>query len=372
MRILILTAIPFWHPGTSELINQLKERNVHICAIDIFHGLFFNDDKQIVNITPFKTKSFLARLYLKLCRKKLVKKFAKHYDILDIHFIEPAYAKILKGLPNKIICSFFGSDLFRTDDRQKHDQFPLIQRADKIVLSENMIPFFKNHFKEIEDKFYINQYGSKRLDLIISNKQTFNLKNIKSQFNFPTDKKIITCGYNNKKEQQHFKIISSFLQLPDEYKSKIHLVFPMTYGDVESSYIDDVKNYAKQTKIDCSFILERLNDQQLSELRIVSDITVNAQTTDALSSTLKEAMAAGDILILADWLPYQIYTDIGIYYISFNFSTLTLSIKNVLDHFEIEKERSIKNAQIIADFASWEVLTDKWIDLYKTTLCGSK
>ena len=35
MRILILTAIPFWHPGTNELIEELRTKGIRVDALDI-------------------------------------------------------------------------------------------------------------------------------------------------------------------------------------------------------------------------------------------------------------------------------------------------------------------------------------------------
>jgi len=49
MRVLILTAIPFWHPGTQELIDRLKSNSIEVEALDIFHGKKLNSQNEIVD-----------------------------------------------------------------------------------------------------------------------------------------------------------------------------------------------------------------------------------------------------------------------------------------------------------------------------------
>jgi hypothetical protein len=65
--------------------------------------------------------------------------------------------------------------------------------------------------------------------------------------------------------------------------------------------IDRIRNFGINNLV----IEERVNDFELAEIRFVSDITINMQTTDALANSIKEAIAAQNILIVGDWLPYD-------------------------------------------------------------------
>ncbi len=355
MRILILTAIPFWHPGTSELIEVLSKRGVIIEAADIFHGYFI--DQNGIKHDLVKLNGIFRRIYLKLFRKKITKRIVKDFDILDIHFVEPLYTKYLLKVENKIICTLFGSDLFRTSARQKADQYPLFQKADRIVLSKNMVPYFLEHFSDVNhEKFLFNQYGSKRLDLIAKVER----KKLKKPY-------FVCCGYNEKREQQHMQLIDELLKLSEDQKQKMHFLFPMTYGDDFQNRVA-VKNKLLNSGLNYTIYENRLNDQEIADLRLKSCITINTQTTDALASSIKEAMVAGNVMLIGEWLPYDIYQEMGVYYKQINFNNLTKILQATIDDIENEYQKSSKNTPIIMNFASWDKLAENWVSGYKELL----
>lgn len=360
MRILILTAIPFWHPGTNELIDELRARAIHVDALDIFHGYFFNSRGETKDLVMLP--KFFRRLYLRIFRARLLKRFAVDYDIVDIHFVEPYYAKYILELENKLICTLFGSDLFRTNQSQKELQLPIFARTNRIVLSRNMVQYFESHFPGNSNKFYFCQYGSKRLELIASNRPKIRTNNTPIK---------IACGYNNKHQQQHSLIINELDKMPDKWKERVHLIFPMTYGD-DFENVNSVKKRLESSSYSFEIIEKRLTDSEVSDLWLSCDIVINAQTTDALASSIKEAFAAGCVLLTGDWLPYSVYKDLGVYFRSFNFSTLQSELLECLENLEIEKIDCGPNKDKILMFASWNVLIEDWIFLYKSVLCGGK
>ncbi len=360
MRIIILTAIPFWHPGTLELIKRLRKKNISVTALDIFHGLEHNENGIIKSLLPFGMKGLVARAYLKFFRNKFVRKHTKVADILDIHFIEPHYSKYIPQLNKKVICCLFGSDLFRTSTIQKEEQKSLFQACDRILLSKNMIPYFEEHFPKYPHKYIFNQYGSDRIDLIYEMKKSVNRKELKSLQGIPKDKIVVTCGYNAKQQQQHIRALKSLSQLDEATREKLYLLFPLTYGD-EDGYIDRLKIAVNQSGFQYKFVTNRLTEEGLAEMRIVSDITLNTQTTDALASSIKEAMVAGDVLLVGDWLPYEIYKELGIYFQTVQFDTISDQLNNVIADLEGYREKCKKNEKIICNFASWDVLIDQWI-----------
>lgn len=351
MRILILTAIPFWHPGTGELISELQRKGIFVEAADIFHGHLI--DQEGVQHDLVKLKGILRRAYLKLFRKRITKRLIEKYDILDIHFVEPLYSKYLLNADNKIICTLFGSDLFRTSPDKKALQYPLFQKADRIILSKNMVPYFEQHFDLDESKFLYNQYGSKRLDLIAEREP--------NELEKPY---YICCGYNDKREQQHLEIIEELIKLSDQTKQDVHFLFPMTYGGDNENKLA-VKNKLAKSDLTYTIYEDRMNDQEIADLRLKSCITINTQTTDALASSIKEAMVAGNIMLIGEWLPYEIYRELGVYYKSINFVELATTLQMTIDQIRDERKKSIRNAPIIMNFASWENLSEKWISDYK-------
>ncbi|GAB5418342.1 MAG: glycosyltransferase [Crocinitomicaceae bacterium] len=371
MRIIILTAIPLWHPGTSELIEHLRNNGVKVSALDIFHGRAIDDENNTTNLIPFGLKGISARIYMKLFRKSFVRKHTKQADILDIHFVEPAYGKYIPALNKKFICTLFGSDLFRTTPESKEQQRILFDTCDGILLSKNMLEYFEKHFGAKTEKYQFNQYGSARIDSVYAALSTLDKTKTQTKWGIPVGKKVLTIGYNGKSEQQHLKALAELNKLSDEEKSNVFLLFPMTYGGT-ASYRDDLQRVAENYGFDYKIVADRLSDAELSELRIISDISINTQTTDALASSVKEAFVAGDILLVGEWLPYDIYSDLGVHFLKSNFKDLASDLSNTLQDVEKLQQRCGNNADIIRKFASWNVLIDQWISDYKRLYNESK
>lgn len=371
MRIVILTAIPFWHPGTSELIHHLRNRGVNVTALDIFHGKGFNEQGEIVNLLPFKLTGFAAKVYLKLFRKSFAKKHTQTADILDLHFVEATYADYIPELNRKFICTLFGSDLFRTNTATKDKQRVLFEQCDGILLSKNMVPYFEEHFGNKSNKYQFNQYGSARIDGVYDGIRTLKKTEVQNLWDIPNNKTVVTIGYNGKPEQQHLKVLEQLESLSESEKAELFFLFPMTYGG-DQEYWNQVKEKVTSLGVQHTILRDRLSDEEIVELRIISDISINTQTTDALASSVKEAMVSGDILLVGDWLPYEIYKELGVFYLTTDFNNLALNFQNTLKDVDKLRELSSKNADIIRNFASWNVLIDRWIDDYERLYNESK
>lgn len=368
MNIVILTPIPFWHPGTQELVDGLKTLGINARALDIFHGRIIDEKGVMHELKPSFLTGFFGKIYLRLFRNKLIAAQIKTGDIVDIHFLEPAYGRYIEAIKKKkikLITTLFGSDLFRTSQTQKQAQTAVFEKSDAIVLSENMVPYFEEHFPGYADKFRFNQYGSLRIDLIDKMLIPEDRKKYREKYGIAADKIVISCGYNAKKEQQHLKLLDEIGKLEEWDKQGLFLVVSMTYGREEADYIEQVKKKLEKLNISHLCLEDRLTDREIAEIRIISDITINLQTTDALASSIKEAMVAGDVMIIGDWLPYDIYKKLGVFYSATSIEKLCRNLKSILDNMDEYREKSKINRKIILEFASWNVLIKNWVELYK-------
>lgn len=371
MRIIILTAIPFWHPGTQELIDHLREKDVQITALDIFHGYAINDQNETIDLVPLKLKGSVRKVYMKLFRKSFTRKHTENADILDIHFVEPAYVQYIPDLGKKFICTLFGSDLFRTSAVSKQEQRALFDNCDRILLSRNMLPYFETHFGLKSEKYLFNQYGSARIDSVYEALTTLDKTETQNKWGVPEGKTVVTIGYNGKPEQQHLKVIERLNDFSQAEKKQLFFVFPMTYGG-DTTYHTQVAERASLNGLTTLFLHDRLTDQEITELRIISDITINAQTTDALASSIKEAMVSGDVVLVGDWLPYEIYAELGVHYLTFDLEGMSKELRYALGAVEKLQKKGADNANIIRKFASWNALVDQWISDYQRLYNESK
>lgn len=368
MNIVILTPIPFWHPGTQELVDGLKSAGLRVRALDIFHGRTIDEQGVLREHKPAFLRGFFGKLYLRLLRNKFIAREIRDGDIVDIHFLEPAYGRyieIIKRKNVKLIATLFGSDLFRTNEEQKRAQSPVFAQADGIVLSENMVAYFEEHFPGYEKKYRFNQYGSARIDLVAELDSPENKREFRKKYKIAEDKIVVSCGYNAKKEQQHLKLLDEIGKLERGAKEKLFLLLSLTYGREDAGYVEEVKKKTASLDIPHLFFEERLNDLEIAEIRVISDITINTQTTDALASTIKEAMVAGDVMLVGDWLPYGIYKNLGAFYLTAPLDGLSEKLEDILVNIDEYRGKSKVNTKIIQNFASWNVLLKDWIKLYR-------
>ena len=128
----------------------------------------------------------------------------------------------------------------------------------------------------------------------------------------------------------------------------------MTYGVPNKTYLQDVECAVQNTNISYHIFTNRLNNDELAEMRLLSDIVINTQVTDAFSSSLIEHIYAGGILMAGDWLPYSVLTDVGISYIPINFLNLKDELIHVIQNIKTEKQRMAQNIEKAMYFSSWK------------------
>ncbi|MDY0315505.1 MAG: hypothetical protein RBR32_10575, partial [Bacteroidales bacterium] len=281
------------------------------------------------------------------------------------------YMGSIKKQSNKIIATLFGSDFYRSSVEENKIQKKIFETAKIITIGPNMKEDFLSVFPDLENKIKFAHFGSARLDLI-SKLYTEKDKAIyRNKYKIAKDKIVITVGYSANPLQQHFMFLDILENLSDEVKQKLFILLPMTYGN-KQDYSAELIEKMKNLKIDYLAFQNPSNskkhwltDEEIAEIRIVSDITVNTQTTDALSSSIKEAFATGNILLLGDWLPYDIYEDMGLFLIRSSENKLYENFIEILSNYKDYKQKCVGNIAPILNFASWEAVMPYFIENYK-------
>ncbi|HBX52992.1 MAG: hypothetical protein A2275_12075 [Bacteroidetes bacterium RIFOXYA12_FULL_35_11] len=367
MNIKILTPIPFWHVCTQELIDGLKKNSISVTCLDIWELRYIDCNNHIHNLIPKICIGFTAKIYRRLFRKMIIKKYIHENDIVDIQWCGHYYSKYIESIKKrkvKIIATLFGSDFYRSSIAEKKIQKKIFEVADKIVMGENMQKEFDSFFPGLDNKIEHNQYGSNRIDLIAKLNTLENRSVYRNKFNISKNKIVVTIGYNAKKEQQHLLFLNLLKDLNDEIKQKLFLIIPMALGRTDD-YVQKLKLHIKSLSIDYLCIENKLTNEELAETKILSDITVNCQTTDALASSIKEAMTASNVLLVGDWLPYQVYEKLGVFFERSNKNDFLIRFFNILENLDLYKKKCQHNKEIITRFASWKSVLPKFIDTYK-------
>lgn len=291
----------------------------------------------------------------------------ENIDVLHIHYIKLWYYHAIKKMRKsikKIILTAWGSDLLRLNSRYYYKMKKFMRIANYIVVgSENLREFVTNKISsDYKSKIVWARFGTPVIDEIAKLKEEYIEKS--NGITIPSDKFIIACGYNGKREQQHEEIIQALTALKDCYRNKIFLHFPMGYGLNEEyyAYISDMLEQSGfEYKIDKKFY----SPEKIAKIRLLADIFIHGQITDASSSSVFEYIYADTILINGDWLYYEDLEKYQIPYLKYKkFSELPGIIENVIDSYDdLIKELREKNG-LIRETRSWEKLHRRWQALY--------
>ncbi len=372
MKVLVF----FQESGHSSTINELcknlKNNGVEVSSFNITHWKFRNTHNK-ENVIWVRVLCFFAvipklrGLLTKLFRTKAMLKISENHTIIDIHFFSPLYDNIIKELKKrgkKIKINIWGSDFYRVDSTRREQQRLIYLITDIIQLpTQEIAKDFIKIYPEFESKIRISHFGIMQLDLIDELLSKGNREQFKKELNIPTDKIILTCGTNGSKGHRHIMMLESIERLAPSVKEKLFLIIPMTYGG-SASYIQTIKQRVENLGLPYLLLTSYLTFDDLCKFRIVSDITLTIQETDALASAIQEHIYTGEILIAGEWLPYQALNEFGVFYRATSMESLTETISETVENSQELTKLCQGNSEKIAQFSSWSKVIKDWISIY--------
>ena len=300
---------------------------------------------------------------------KLQSKVRGDYDFVHVHYL---YYEVLRNAwryktsTNKIIASWWGSDLFRKDDVELEKCWKYIKNFD--LVTTDSIDLEKGYFERIVrnrehsstyKRLYLGSEVADSIDL-----QRNNVERIIQEKIIGDDKVIIAIGYNAHKAQQHLQVIEALGKLDVEKKNRIIILLQMTYAVVDEAYPDLVAKRAEELGFSVIRFDKFLSNEEVANIRICTDIFINAQTTDAFCSTIKEYMYARTYLVNAKWLEYEELKEWGLKTRVFeSFAEIPGIVEDVLcsnDEYLLDT-----NQRIIGEKFCWDGCAEKWNKVYE-------
>lgn len=360
------------------LLKNCYEVYVLEISVTEQHSRFFTDNKVHVISCPKKILewyrggkpgSCFKTIYMYYGLMRTIVASGK-YDLINLHYVEwfeVILCLLLKKIQkSKLILSYWGSDLFRTPQKLLSRTRRLLKNADYITFdNEDM----KEKFEEIypESRKLIHEVvflGLPILEIIEEKEKKQSKESIRKKWHIPQDKKVIAIGYNAIPEQQHIEVIKSIACLDVGVRDNLFLLFQMTYGRDEV-YCSQVKEYADTTGCPCLFLESFLTDDQVAELRLITDVYINAQLTDAFSGSVCENLFAGSVLVNAKWLRYKEFDTSEFRFIEF--SDWTDLVEKIRVALKNDENLSV-NKELVWNMRSWEKCAPKWNDVYTKVL----
>lgn len=306
-------------------------------------------------------------LLIKLFIKRIGLTLSEKYNIVDIHFFSPIYDELIDELKERgknVKITIWGSDFYRTDKTRREQQRRIYHKVDIIQTETRQIcNDFLTVFPECADKVRLAHFGIIQFDIINNLLQKDDSEVYKKELGLPADKIILACGTNGNAAHQHLLIFESIEKLTPEIKGQLFLLVPMTYANMKP-YLETVRKKADSLGLPYKLLSSLLSMDDIGKLRIVSDIVITIQKTDAISAAIEEHIYAGGILIAGDWLPYQILSENGVFYVTTPLDSLTETVSKTIENHALLKYKCMENKVKTAEISSWNVVIKDWLAIY--------
>ena len=375
MNILIL--YPFYNQRElmHNFASKLKEFNVFadfICINNFTYECCSSVSwpkyiKWCFEVNQKSKIDLLTRIGKRLSYKYFMGQLFKKYDIVDFHAYYPNYNQLMYECKNKAVkfdITLWGSDLMRANEERRELLKYGFNNCFRIKMTGNLYDTMVEYYgKTYSDKYREVYFGSGEIDQIdqINEKEVINVK--KELYGETDNKKIIVCGYNGSRAQNHDTMIEALSQLTEADRKSIHVVLPMTYGALPD-YLFDINNKMVDLGISFTLLDHFLVPKEIAVIRQTADIVVNVQDTDSLSDSLKGHLYCENVCIFGDWLNYSPYTNNGIYYIKTNMGDIATHVMDVLHHYEEFNKKCKGNRDKMKTLFSWDATIMKQVSVY--------
>lgn len=377
MKILIFGNYSGGKVFYDELIASLSKEGLVVDMLDwgefaLYENNFSSkiDFKLKYRVTAKLTRIKYLRIIIKILLVKLIIRSIKiRYDVIDIHYGNARNNKYLKQLRSKchkLTTTIWGSDFHRLPAREKVKAKKLYSEVDCINIGNpKMGKEFIEFYQDYEHKICNAGFGNNKIEIIGKYASTEGAReNFRSKLNIDERTLVITCGYKAFHVLQHHKIIDAIVEIIDSLPQNYLLIFPLTYHRDEK-YVCELKRRLDENGLQYRCFETFLSELEVVMLRIVSDIYITIPESDAASASLLEYLAANNIVIAGDWLPYEMHSDLGLYFISSSLSDLSSNMKKIVSDFYDYKNKAAINTNLVISHFSWKKQILKWKKMYE-------
>ena len=323
-----------------------------------------------------KAKELAVYECIEILRKQYYSTLFKKFDVINVQYLHASTIDILNFIPktNKVLLSFWGSDLFRVLEEDK------VLKQQKVVEMAKVITLHSIEMQDFLEKKYSNIDLSKLRQVLfgMSYKIIDNISSMKKEspllflekYNIPSEKMIIKVGYNAEEGQQHIEILMELAKLTTEQKENIHLLVPFTYGG-SKDYIMKVRHIMSKIGITHTIFSKFLNDVEVLQLSQVSDVMLNLRTTDALNNSMMESLLFENVVVNGSWLPYSLLETSSISIVSIDsMYDIVEQVGKLLFNFENYRLSMVGNFSKVEKLISNKHQGKVWLGCYNDIADG--
>ena len=358
MKILIVTSVAGAWPYIPEMLAVLRSLGHQVDTFDI-------DD---LGRPPLPLRLALRSRRLApwariAALKQRLSRQARDFDVVNIHYVAPIYAHLAPALKRRgrvLVASIWGSDFLRASPDALEALGRTFDSADIVTSNNPRVAEGIKAWRDGRDDVRIVRFGLGSFDRINQLISTESQRDIRASLDLPENRIILACGYNASRQQNHAMIAQGISMVSPQKKAELFALVPMTYP-ADPDYVAQVRQVFEASGVDFRIVDTMQTMEMVCRARIASDVAVNVQVTDSLSASIQEHMLAGSAMVVGDWLPYQVFEQLGV------------SLTFVRDARDIAKvlEASIQRApsrpayfEPLYAFSSWRDNISRWLDIY--------
>lgn len=359
-----------------RLASSMKEYDVCVDALcmDNLQLVKHSDNKYkrstrlLLSLFKDCKSNLIKRVARKLLASQMLKDMMKGYDLVDFHYFSINYLPFMEFCHRKDIpfdITLWGSDLMRANETTLIEKKVGFDKCRYIKGAENLQQKLAEKYShEYDSKVRCVYWGNSDFE-VIDYLPSIKVEEFRDSMLNNEVKVIVTCGYNGSEGQNHMAIIEAIQGLSEEIKAKVSFLFPMTYG-ATSEYVSKVRNALDKAGVHYTIIDKYISAEEIAAIRLVSDVVVNIQKTDAFSGSLQGHLYCNNVLIIGEWLNYVPLDNNNVYYIKTSIAELTSKIEGVLSDLPKYKDLCLGNHEKMANLTSWKAVLTQWAVAYQS------
>jgi len=291
------------------------------------------------------------------------------YDMVNMQVVHDYAVNVMKICQNnkvKTLLSPFGSEVIRISQKQKKHLRGAFDSATYVATKENssFSDYLVKTYGVDKSKFVSYGAGSETISSIIKLKGKSSREQMSHELGIPVSDFNICCGYNAQKAQRHKEMLQALADNKEDLPAGYQVLIPLTYGDGKQRLFDELKKLSEELSLNTVFFTDYMSADRVAYLRLVTDLFIHVQTTDAANASLQEFLLAGATCINGKWLSYPYLESDGIpYYQCDDIAHLGSAVHNALLKESLPSPLSNGTIKTIEE-SSIENVVESWKNLF--------
>lgn len=285
--------------------------------------------------------------------------FSLNYSITAMGILMRPYCDIL-------IANYWGSDWLRLGSAIRKHQEKVLKLADYIVTDSRQI------YEELDELYkeytYKLRYIRYKLPVVEELKHYDGLESEKQdmaeKFGIAGNQLVVTCGYSGLRSHKQLMVINTIKKIPLEIRKKIFILIPAGYGRDEQNIVD-IKKALSDVETDYCVIEDFMDFRSIAALRLLTDIFINMQPTDAYSSTMVEYCYCKKAIFCNSSIDYSGLEQQGAYYEKISdFDKLEELLVEYVENYNEHIGKYDNNRLAVEKFQGDDANNESWNELY--------